>query len=400
MNISLLYLLNRLLCSPLEILYTLLTFILLKENEVTAFQTSLLVTSKPLVSLGAFYINTLLVTKRLNTRLYLMGAIILGCLPCFLFPFFSNSWFYILAFVLFSLTNRVVFPQWIDLLKRHLQPTHMSFLISRGTSLYYAVQIIFPFALSFLMDGHPGIWKLVFFSLALLQASSSLIILFSKKLSFPKHANEPQVRDFKMDRKGLWKLLCTRQDFTHYLALFFLGGAGIVMIQAILPFYFENTLHLSYKQITLAFSLCKALAFIGSSPLWAAWVSRKSIYRLNGYMNICTTLFIFLLFEASYFKSGLYIAYLFYGMMQAGSEISWHLSGPIFSQHTPSIPYSNMNLAVVGLRGCICPLLGQCIFSHLGAPAVLLLAGCISLLSIFYAYYLDQRNFITEWSLR
>ena len=53
---------------------------------------------------------------------------------------------------------------------------------------------------------------------------------------------------------------------------------------------------------------------------------------------------------------GSYAAYTMFGIMQAGSTLSWHLSGPIFSKEKDSTLFSGVSVAMVGLRGCIFPI--------------------------------------------
>ena len=57
-----------------------------------------------------------------------------------------------------------------------------------------------------------------------------------------------------------WNLLKENPAFAHYQILFFIGGAGIIGSQSILPFYFKDSLNLSYTQLGIAFSLCKGLS--------------------------------------------------------------------------------------------------------------------------------------------
>jgi hypothetical protein len=76
--------------------------------------------------------------------------------------------------------------------------------------------------------------------------------------------------------------------------------------------------------------------------------------------------------------SWVYIAYLLYGIMQGGSELSWHLSGPIFAKQEDSSPFSGVNVVSIGVRGCIMPFLGYFLFNTFGAVPVLFL--CVFLL--------------------
>ena len=53
-----------------------------------------------------------------------------------------------------------------------------------------------------------------------------------------------------------------------------------------------------------------------------------------------------------------YLAFIFYGLSQAGSRLLWHMSGPIFSNKEDSAKFSGVNICLVGIRGLIAPPLG------------------------------------------
>ena len=56
------------------------------------------------------------------------------------------------------------------------------------------------------------------------------------------------------------------------------------------------------------------------------------------------------------FASFLFIGFILYGIMQGGSELSWKMSGLIFSKkEEDSAPYTLVNILTVGIRGIIFP---------------------------------------------
>jgi hypothetical protein len=63
--------------------------------------------------------------------------------------------------------------------------------------------------------------------------------------------------------------------------------------------------------------------------------------------------------------------------MQAGSELSWHLSGPIFARDEESSQFSGVNVLTVGVRGCAIPQLGA-LFCLFAPAASILLLGAVS----------------------
>ena len=132
--------------------------------------------------------------------------------------------------------------------------------------------------------------------------------------------------------KQAWNLVLSEHDYRSYLILFVLGGAGLAALQPILPVFFKDNLQLSYSQLTLAICICKGIAFALTSPYWAKWMNRISIYQVNFFVNLFSCVFILFILATNSSIYWLYLAYVMYGAMQAGYEISWNLSGPIFSK--------------------------------------------------------------------
>lgn len=378
------FLINRILCGPNEILFTLLIFILSKNLHATPFQITVMVALKPLTSLFSFYVSTFLYDKSYRIRPYLIANMFIGALPCIFFPFVENVWFYLASYALFMITKRAQEPAWMEFLKSHLELQQMSKAVSKGTSITYFISMFLPPILSFWLEGE--IWKTLFVFFGLLQFLSAASI-FGIRCGIK--SSQSMLKFDSAPLKKAWQLLRYDVAFSHYLFLFFLGGAGIVALQPILPHYFNFHLGLSYTQLTLAFSFCKGVSFLVSSPIWSKYINRITLYRVNVLMNFLTCLFIGGLLAAIYNMKWVYVAYLCYGAMQGGCDLSWSLSGVIFSKKNDSSPYSSLNLILVGIRGCICPYLGYLLYNAMGPLPVFIMAFCLCLVGIFYGLWLD-----------
>jgi hypothetical protein len=387
---SMLFLGSRFLCGPLEAMYMILIFIVGKELNANILQLTALASAKPIVSLLAFYASSLVVGRPQWIGKFLVLLNIIGCIPCFLFPFVDNVWFFVFSYAVFITTIRASFPAWNEILKHNVGLDKMGSLVSKGTSINYIITIFVPVALSYWIDQNNQIWKMLFFVLALFQLLNTILICC---LQFKPNANEASLialESMIIDpwKKG-WQLFKENAGFAKYLAMFFLGGAGIIGLQPILPHFFQINLGLSYTKMAVAISVCKGIAFIFTSPFWARMINHHSLYYLNAVINLFSSLFIAFLLASSLNINWIFLAYLMYGVMQAGCEISWNMSGPIFSREKDSISYSNLNLALVGFRGLICPFMGQLIFIHTNALFVFACSGALCLLSLIYAVWLD-----------
>src|SRR5690606_27390480 len=111
-------------------------------------------------------------------------------------------------------------------------------------------------------------------------------------------------------------------------------------------------------ELTIAFTLCKGIGYALTAKAWSDWFSEVDIYRFSSGVTALCCVFPLLLLAAKLHLFWLYAAYIVYGVMQAGSELSWNMSGPVFSRHENSSLFSSVNVLTVGLRGCFAPALG------------------------------------------
>jgi len=96
-------------------------------------------------------------------------------------------------------------------------------------------------------------------------------------------------------------------------------------------------------------------------------------------VTVLAALFPFLMLGAQFHISLLYIAYALYGIMQAGSDLSWHMSGPVFSKEQESTLFSGTNVLTVGIRGCLVPLIGTILYGLTNASVVMLAGSAFCL---------------------
>lgn len=392
---SVLYLLNTVLKCPHEALFTFLIFILSAQLGATPFQLMILACLKPITSIFSFYTCAMMDHRPHKVRLYLVFNTLAGCLPSFLFPLIDHVWYYIVAYAFAMISIGATYPVWIEYIKKSDDREKMSKIISNGTSIEYGIIIFAPTLMAFCIDSSPYLWKLMFVAASLIKMSGIALIFCMKLDTFSSERKSTELTVYTLITgpfsKG-WEILKKKPGFTHYLLIFFLGGAGIIGTQPILPLYFNQELKLSYTELALAFSFCKGMSFVISSPLWAKFVSRTSLYVVNGIMNLFTCVFFCLLLAADSSVFWLYPAYLFYGTMQAGCKLSWNLSGAVFSEEEESTFYSSMNLALVGIRGIICPYLGYFLFTLTNSATVFCIAITLCLIAILYAFWAERKT--------
>ncbi len=383
---------STLLTSPLGAMFSLLAFIFVKDLHATPLQIALLVSARPIVALFSFYGNVIIKGQPGRLKSFIMGSSILGVIPCFLFPFVNNVWFFIAATAFFMASTRAVIPAWSEIFKINLLENERGKIYSRGSSACYLVDIFIPLLFSPIIDSYPHSWKWIFFFLATLQCTHLALLSLIKIKSYTDSQDPHQPYQLTSIKsivlgpwKNCWQLMRLRPDFRKYQIVFMLGGAGLMFMQPVLPIFFEETLKLSYTELSGAFFFCKGVSFILFSPVWAYWLHRIPIHIFNFFVTFFAGLFGLMILGASINLYWTYAAYVVYGVMQAGSSLSWHLAGPIFSKDKDSTLFSGVNVAMVGLRGCIAPFMGEILFLSTNSSTVFFFSSLLCFSAAAYS---------------
>ncbi|MCI0381658.1 MAG: MFS transporter [Chlamydiae bacterium] len=374
------FLLTKLFSAPFWTLYAMLAFILYKDLHATPFQISLFISLKPVVSLLSIYWSGFVHHRPDRLKSNIIWATIIGHLPFLFVPFMKNPWLFIAASGFYMMLMRGIIPAWMEVLKLHLPSVERENAFAMGSILSYLTGILLPIFLGRWLDSSQELWRLLF----PMAATLSLIgMLF--QLRIPKEkivfSSTPSSIFFLQPWKDAWNLLKTKKDFFHFQIGFMLGGSALMILQPALPIYFNDFLHISYSELAIALSLCKGIGYALTSRIWAKTIHRYSIYLIGAFVTLAAAIFPLLLLSAQSTLVTLYAAYFVYGLMQAGSELTWHLSGPIFSQKENSSIYSSVNVITVGVRGIFAPFLGALLFSYAGIGATFIIGSILCLIA-------------------
>lgn len=376
---------STILSAPIWALYSLLILIVYKDLGATPLQITLLLSAKPTAALLSFYWSSLLNRRPDRIKSNLQCAFWIGGIASALLPLCAGHYsLLLLAFALFMASSRAEIPAWMELLKQHLSEKERSRLVSTGTLIRYGTALFLPLLVGTWMDYYPPIWRLLFPLLGLL----SLLAILLQQL-IPKSLSSvglpAEALSCRVDLPNLlvnpwrrcWQLLRERVDFATFQLIFFLGGLGLMVMQPALPIFFVDTLDISYAQAALALAGCKGLGFAMTTRIWARYLPSANIYGFCALITALATLFPLLILTAYSANWWIYCGYTVYGIMQGGSELCWNLSGPIFSRREDSSTYTGVNIVLVGIRGCIGPILGG-ILCTISGPVVALFIGSLS----------------------
>lgn len=368
--------------APFWAMYNILPFILF-ELGGSPFQITLMVSLKPIVSLLSVYWGAYVHNRPDRIVPSVISTTFLSHAPFLLLPWIHNPWYIIAIASLYMMLERGAKPAWMELLKRNLETEDRQNFFSKVCSASYLSSGIFPIFFGMCMDSFPGSWRYLFPAVSLISLipialQRRLEILNQDKgaplkpLSWSKQMREPWIKS--------WQLM-QDEGFRLFQIGFFLGGAGVMIMQPALPEYFMDHLGLSYTKLLTALTLCKGVGFALTSPTWAKWMNRVNIYSLAALVPFVMILVALSLLGAKLFQPAFYLAYILYGVMQAGSELTWHLSGLTFADKKDSSIHTSVSVVLVGVRGLFAPSLGLWAMSSFGTLSPIALGAWLCLAS-------------------
>ncbi|MGK5594139.1 MAG: MFS transporter [Parachlamydiaceae bacterium] len=392
------YLWTRILGTPFWSLINLLTFILYKDLHINPLQITLLVALKPMSSLFAPYWSQAIHQRPDKIVSNLIWSNIIRYLP-FLFLPWMNSWLIVLAFAFYMMLYRATIPGWMELFKLNLPEKEREKTLGYACIIDYCGAALMALILGIFLDRFEQSWRFLFPIMSLLGLASTWLLKRIPSPSPPHEVSQEELKYPTLIKEGVvkpwkqaWKLVVERPDFAHFQIGFMLGGAGLMIMQPALPVFFVDTLKLSYVEMSFALAICKGVGVTLASPLWTKLFSRTSIYTFCGFVTLLATGFPLLLLAAPYNLALLFMAYIFYGVMQAGSEMGWHMSGLSFAREKESSAFSTINVLTVGIRGCIVPALGAIIWAASSSIEVMLLGGLFCFLATCHLLYYGRRH--------
>ncbi|MBS0627456.1 MAG: hypothetical protein JSS09_04520, partial [Verrucomicrobia bacterium] len=239
------------------------------------------------------------------------------------------------------------------------------------------------------LDLHPKAWQFLGCFTALVGLSS---IWMQLKVPIPfTSPSQDEPIPIKTKILGPWQeafiLLKKRPDFAKFQQGFMLGGFGLMLIAPGLSIFYVDQLKLAHSQIVTGRSILMGIGVVISSYFWKKSLSTTSVSTLTTRILIGFALFPLTLLFSGFHMQWFYLAFLFYGIAQAGSHLLWNLSGTLFSEEEDSSQFSRVNILMVGLRGMIAPALGGLMCQFLGPIAMLILG---SALCFFGAWYMHR----------
>lgn len=379
------FLWTRILDTPFWAMFNMLPFILYKDLQASSFEIAVIIALKPLSAIISMYWSDHLSKKGWSLKNNILLSNLIRHLPFFLFPWVSNPWFFIFAFGLNMALYRGAQPAWMEILKVNLPGVAKEKTFAFGSALGYIGDAIIPFVIGMALDGVEQGWRYIFPITALISLFPLVFqwhIPLKEDLELKANPIKSSLKDHVVSPwKSTFQLIKKRRDFAYFQIGFILGGSGLIIMQPALPAFFFDSLKLSYTELAVALTFCKGIGFALSTPFWTRFIGREDIFRFTSHVIAIAALFPFFLLFAKFNLIWLYLGYIGYGIMQAGSNLSWNMSGPIFSKDEDSSLFTTVNVVTVGLRGLVAPALGSILNSYFGSQAPLIGGALLCLLA-------------------
>ncbi|MFT4551489.1 MAG: putative MFS family arabinose efflux permease [Chlamydiales bacterium] len=364
------------LSEPLMTVYTLLPFVLRKELGATTEQLAILMMLKPVVSIISLYWSYAINERRDKLLSNVVWAGILSRLPFLLFPFLTNIWAFIGCAAFHTMMVRGGVPAWLEILKLNLASRERGKVFSLGASIGYLEGVVLAIAFGVILDNESQIWRWLF---PISSAIGIIGVLLQSRIpiKLEKIPMRYQVKGGSFWQKILdpwksaWSLMEKRPDFYRFQLGFMICGFGLMLIQPVLPVLFVDILNLSYSEMLIVLSICRGIGYASTASFWARLINKMNIYKFTSVIFFVVSAYGGLLILAPVNIFFLYVAFFIYGIALAGNHLSWNLSGPIFATREDSSLYTSVNVATVGLRGCIAPYLGGTLCLMIGPVAVI-----------------------------
>lgn len=364
---------------PFIAFYTLLLFILRKDLNATPLQISVLATLRPVMSALSFYWGANLLRQRSKLLSNFMGAWVLSFLPFLCLPFVQNVWVVILCASIYQLFSRAIIPSKMEILKLNLDKAPREKLFSRLFVLGFIESIGLGLFVGKLLDIHQDTWQILFALAAILSLTSTFIQM---RIPLPSNLKQDDnILPISTNRilqpiKDTIHLMKTRPDFARFQWGFMLGGFALMFMTPAINIYYVDTLCLSHDDLAIARYIWMGLGVVATSFLWRRGINRFPIQRMTAAVIFGFSLFPLALLFASLNTFWVNIAFLFYGVAQAGSHLIWHLSGTLFAIEEDSSKFSSVNILMVGVRGLFGPVLGG-ICCSFWSPLTILSVGMV-----------------------
>ena len=351
--------LSALLKEPFMCIYGLLPFFLIEDLGALSIQIVIYTQLRPVSAIFSFYLSEFISRNAITLKHAILWTGILARLSFIPALLTDNVSLYVLGSTFYMIFSRAEIPAWMEVIKKNVYKERWEKSFSLGSIIGYTCGAILTVCFASFMDSGIPVWKYLF-SLSLLLGVVAVFfqaMLVDNDQEVTK-SSRGLIKSVTSPVKDVFALMKERGDFRRFQIAFMIGGLGLMIIQPVIPIYFSSVLSIRKSDMMIAFCICKALGFVSTTPLWNKMIKKIAPSSFILFVLLGFALFSFFLIFSSISLHCIFLAYLIFGIAQAGSHLIWHLSGPMFSGEDSSSRYSGVNIVMVGIRGVIGPAFG------------------------------------------
>lgn len=379
---------------PFVVLYALLPFILRKDLNASLLQISVLAALRPVLPIFSFYWSANLTHRKHQLRSNLIGAWVLARVPFLFIPWIDQVWYVIFCCAVYEFFNKSGIPALIEILKINIPKEAREKTYTFYFVLSFLESILLGLFIGGLLDLYPNAWQVLCSLTAVIGLSS---LFMQMKVPIPQDVVLPlPPTPIKTRIIQPWKeaffLMKKRPDFAKFQYGFMMGGFGLMFIAPSLSIFYVDKLQLAHSQLITGRSILMGVGIVLSSYFWRKALSNRSVPDLTLRILLGFSLFPFVLLLSTWNIHWFYIAFVLYGIAQAGSHLLWNLSGTLFAKEEDSSQFSRVNILMLGLRGIIAPALGGILCKLIGPTFVLVLGSLCCLSGAWYMGLQMKRN--------
>jgi MFS family permease len=203
------------------------------------------------------------------------------------------------------------------------------------------------------------------------------------------------IADRRHDWLKPWRIFLQDARYRAYSIAFMIFGTGNLLVAPLIPLLLVDELQLSYGEVGWL-NMISSIAWTVFYIVWGRLLDRRGGLWIVQ-INFILTLVVALAFWAAHDMWLAAVAFLFNGIILAGTDLGWMNAIIQFARREDIGHYTALHAFLLGIRGIIAPFLGTVLIAvpFLGLRGVFLLSA----LFIFVGWLLIKRVTVTERSI-
>ena len=374
---------------------------LLQEIDASTAHIALLTSVLPAVAILSFYWGSIVHKVHSGKLLHtsLIASTALAPLIFLASIYLNHPLAYIAASGWYALFYRASQPARMDILKRLFPQEKCNEFFSFLFRISYGVGIVLGPILGFLCDNQLVSLRWLFTMGAIFHLLSALLYLGVPAVATPHEpGTTTRIHSFFVDPwKNSRQILRENPLFLKFQIGFFIAGFGLMIARPAGEILLSK-LHLPYLFIFICRTLLKGTGTIGSSKIWSKHLCRGTVLSVSSLVGIGFLLAQLFLLGSLSLPYLVFLSYAIYGIAQGGSQLIWHLSGPLLSGQESSCQYSSVNILAVGVRGALAPLLGGMLLHSFGIVPTMWIGSLTILCGALYLRVQKSEALATPFS--